>query len=78
MSAERSMCSTVITSSVQYTCVRSSGLPVASRGIVGKRAQKSGHQLASSSYWMTSSSLASVTFHARNSLLLSRIAREEI
>ena len=27
------------------TCIRSSGLPVGSHGIVGTRAQKSGHQL---------------------------------
>ena len=47
------------------TCVSSSGLPVGSRGIVGRRTQKSGHQLAASPYWMTSSGLASVTFHAK-------------
>ena len=35
------------------TCIRSSGLPVGSHGIVGRRAQKSGHQLAASPYWIT-------------------------
>ena len=29
-----------------YTCIRSSKLPVGSHGIVGRRAQKSGHQFA--------------------------------
>ena len=47
------------------TCVRNSGLPVGSHGIVVRRAQKSGHQLAASPYWITSSGLASVTFHVK-------------
>ena len=50
---------------INYTCIRSSGLPVASRGIVGTPAQKSGHRLAASPYWITSSGLASVTFRAK-------------
>ena len=41
------------------TCIRSSGLPVGSHGIVGRRAQKSGHQLAASPYWITSSGITS-------------------
>ena len=44
------------------TCVRSSGLPVGSHGIVVRRAQKSGHDFVASLYWITSSGLASVTF----------------
>jgi len=53
------------TADVVNTCIRSSGLPVGSHGIVGRRAQKSGHQLAASPYWITSSGLASVTFRAK-------------
>ena len=33
--------------------------------IVGRRAQKSGHRLAASPYWITSSGLAKVTFRAK-------------
>ena len=47
------------------TCIRSSGRPVGSQGSVGRRAQKSGHRLAASPYWITSSGLASVTFRAK-------------
>ena len=42
----------------KYTCIRSSGLPVGSHSIVGWRAQKNGHRLAASPYWITSSDLA--------------------
>ena len=42
-----------------YTCIRSSGLPVGSHGIVGRRVQKSGHQLAASPHWITSSGITS-------------------
>ena len=47
------------------TCIRSSGLPVGSHSIVGRRAQKSGHRLAASPYWTTSCGLASLTFHEK-------------
>ena len=51
---------------MRYTRIRSSGLAVGSHGIVGRRAQKSGHQLAASPYWITPSGLASVTFHTKH------------
>ena len=47
------------------TRIRSSGLPVGSHSIVGRRAQKSGHRLEASPYWITSCGLASVTFHEK-------------
>ena len=40
------------------TCIRSSGLPVGSHSIVGWLAQKSGHRIPASPYWITSSDLA--------------------
>ena len=52
-----------------YTCIRSSGLPVGSHSIVGWRAQKSGHRIAASPYWITSSGWAPGV----KSSLLSRI-----
>ena len=48
-----------------YTCIRSSEVPVGSHSIVGRRAQKSGHRLEASPYWITSCGLASVTFHKK-------------
>ena len=44
------------------TCIRSSGLPVGSHGIVGRRAQKSGHQLAASPYWITRAGIQKIQF----------------
>ena len=42
-----------------YTCIRGSGLPVGSHGIVDRRVQKSGHQLVASAYWIVSSRITS-------------------
>ena len=43
--------------SSRHTCIRSSGLPIGSHGIVGWRAQKK--WASTSPYWITSSGLAS-------------------
>ena len=60
--------------SSRHTCIRSSGLPIGSHGIVGWRAQKSGHRLRHIGLHRVAWLQVSVV----KSFLLSRIASAEI
>jgi len=62
---------------VVYTCITSTGLPVGSHCIMGRQAQKSGHQFAVSPYWITLSGLASETFHTKKTSFSAKLLVQE-